>query len=408
MTEPEKSLRDRIYSIDLLRGIVMMIMLIDHTRDFVHAGAMQFDPTDLSKTNVAVFLTRWITHYCAPIFVFLAGTSIFLQKLNGKSNSELSRFLFTRGLWLVILEFTVVRFGIVFNLDYLTAFGMVQVIWAIGVSMILMAALIYLPTKIIGAIGILMIVLHNLLDRFQLPPNIAFAGEPSPDVWQIIWMILHQQGLVPIPGTTGVFVAYPLIPWIGVMAAGYAFGTLYGWERERRRKWLYVLGGAATFLFVVIRLTNLYGDPAMWSTQNTPLFTILSFLNTTKYPPSLLFLLMTLGPGLLVLGLTEKIDGKAIWHRIAITFGRVPMFFYILQWFTAHLSGLVLTLMAGKDISYFFGSPMGSGQPPPDDAGFPLWVVYAAWFVGLLILYPLCAWWGRLKQQNKHWVFSYL
>lgn len=402
------TLKERIYSIDLLRGVVMMIMLIDHTREFVHAGAMQFDPTDLSKTNVAVFFTRWITHYCAPIFVFLAGTSIFLQKLNGKSNSELSRFLLTRGLWLVFLEFTVVRFGIVFNLDYQSSFGMVQVIWAIGVSMIVMAALVYLPTKIVGTIGIAMIVLHNLLDRFQIPPNIAFGGEPLPDIWQIVWLILHQQGVVPIPGTSGVFVAYPLIPWIGVMAAGYAFGTLYGIERGQRRKWLLVLGLASTVLFVVVRLTNLYGDPSAWSAQDTPAFTFLSFINTTKYPPSLLFLLMTLGPASLILAVTDKVDGKAIWQRICITFGRVPMFFYILQWFMAHLSGVVLSWVAGKDISYFFGNPMASGQPPPADAGFPLWVVYAAWIGGLIILYPLCLWWGNLKRRNKHWALSYL
>lgn len=401
-------LKQRIYSIDLLRGVVMMIMLIDHTREFVHAGAMQFDPTDLSKTSVAVFLTRWITHYCAPTFVFLAGTSIFLQKLNGKSNAELSRFLWTRGLWLVILEFTLVRFGIVFNLDYSASFGMVQVIWVIGVSMIVMAALIYLPVKVVGGVGVAMIVMHNLLDRFQVPPETAFMGTPAPDLSQIMILIFHQQGVVPIPGTSGVFVAYPLIPWIGVMAAGYAFGTLYAKEREQRRKWLMMLGVTMTLLFVVIRLTNAYGDPSAWATQETPGFTFLSFLNTTKYPPSLLFLLMTLGPAMLVLALTDKIDGKAIWERICITFGRVPMFFYILQWFTAHLSGVVLSWLAGKDIRYFFGNPMASGQPPPADAGFPLWVVYAAWAVGLFILYPLCAWWGGLKRRNKHWALSYL
>ncbi len=410
--EPEPTIspepvKERIFSIDLLRGIVMMIMLLDHTRDFVHAGAMQFDPTDLSKTNVALFFTRWITHFCAPIFVFLAGTSIFLQKQYGKSTSELSRFLLTRGLWLVFLEFTVIRFVVVFNLDYYSAFGMAQVIWAIGMSMIVMAALVYFPTKFVGVMGIMMIVLHNLLDRFQIPPNIAFAGETPPDVWQAIWIILHQQGVVPIPGTSGAFVAYPLIPWIGVMAAGYAFGTLYGMERERRRKWLFILGGAATLLFIVIRLTNIYGDPAPWSAQDTPAFTFLSFINTTKYPPSLLYLLMTLGPAMIVLGLTDKIDGKAVWQRIGITFGRVPMFFYILQWFWAHLSGIVLSLLTGKDIGYFFGSPI-SGQPPPEDAGFPLWVVYAAWISGLIILYPLCAWWGKVKRKNKHWALSYL
>jgi len=403
-----QTIKERIYSIDLLRGVVMMIMLIDHTREFVHAGAMQFDPTDLSKTSVAVFFTRWITHYCAPIFVFLAGTSIFLQKLYGKSNAELSRFLWARGLWLVILEFTVVRFGIVFNLDYSATFGMVQVIWVIGVSMIVMAALIYLPVKIVGAVGVAMIALHNLLDRLQVPPETAFMGTPPPDLWQILMLIFHQQGVVPIPGTSGVFVAYPLIPWIGVMAAGYAFGMLYARERGQRRRWLAVLGVTMTLLFIVIRLTNAYGDPSAWAAQDTPGFTFLSFLNTTKYPPSLLFLLMTLGPAMLVLALTDKIDGKAIWERICITFGRVPMFFYILQWLMAHLSGIVLSWLAGKDISHFFGNPMASGQPPPADAGFPLWVVYAAWAVGLVILYPLCAWWGGLKRRNKHWVFSYL
>ncbi len=408
MSETTAVIKERIYSIDLLRGVVMMIMLIDHTRDFVHAGAMQFDPTDLSKTNVALFFTRWITHFCAPVFVFLAGTSIYLQKLYGKTNAELSRFLFTRGLWLVFLEFTVVRFGIVFNFDYYSNFGMVQVIWAIGVSMIVMAALIWLPIRLVGAIGIAMIFLHNVFDRFQVPPETAFMGTPPPDLSQIMMMIFHQQGVVPIPGSAGgVFVAYPLIPWIGVMAAGYAFGTLYAKERETRRKWLYVLGAAATLLFVVVRLTNFYGDPAPWTAQDTPAFTFLSFLNTTKYPPSFLYLMMTLGPALIVLALTDKIDGKVIWERICITFGRVPMLFYILQWFWAHLSGIVLTVLAGKDVSYLFGAPMG-GTSPPSDAGFPLWVVYAAVLAGLIVLYPLCAWWGRLKQRNKHWALSYL
>lgn len=407
MSETAATIKERIYSIDMLRGIVMIVMLLDHTRDFVHAGALQFDPTDLSNTNTAVFFTRWITHFCAPIFVFLAGTSIYLQRMYGKSNAELSRFLWTRGLWLIILEFTVVRFGYSFNLDY-SFFGMAQVIWVIGVSMIVMAALIYLPVKLVGAIGIAMIVLHNLLDGIQIPPNIAFMGDPPPDLSQAIWLIVHQQGVIPITSGSRAFTAYPLIPWIGVMAAGYAFGTFYGWEPERRRRWLFVLGGGAMMLFVVVRFTNVYGDPSAWSVQDTPVFTLLSFLNTTKYPASLLFLLMTLGPGLIVLALTDRIDGNNLWQRICITFGRVPMFFYILQWFTAHGLGIVLSLLAGKAVGHYFANMMDMGQTVPPDHGFPLWVVYAAWIGGLLILYPLCYWYGNLKRRNKHWAFSYL
>lgn len=401
-----EKLKERIYSIDLLRGVVMMIMLLDHTRDFVHHGALLSDPTDLATTNVPLFFTRWITHYCAPTFVFLSGISIYLQRLNGKSNSELSRFLFTRGLWLILLEFTVVRFAIVFNLDY-SFFGMAQVIWVIGVSMIAMAALIYLPVKVTGVIGLAMILLHNLLDRFQLPPNVAFSG--TADLGQRFWLIFHQMGVVPLVSEGPViFFAYPLIPWIGVMAAGWAFGTIYDWEAERRRKTLYIVGVAATVLFIVVRFSNLYGDPSAWSTQPSASFTILSFLNATKYPPSLLFLLMTVGPAMIVLAATDGISGKGIGQRIAITFGRVPMFFYLLQWFTAHGFGILLSLIVGKSISYFFMNFGGNSAAAPPDYGFSLPVVYAAWIGGLIILFPLCYWYGEYKRKNKHWLLSYL
>jgi len=400
-------IKRRIHSVDFVRGVVMMIMLLDHVREFVHAGALISDPTNPATTTPEVFFTRWITHFCAPIFVFLAGTSIYLQKLNGKRNAELSRFLWTRGLFLIFLEFTIIRFGIVFNFDY-SFFGMAQVIWVIGVSMAAMAALIYLPVRVVGTIGVLMIVLHNLLDRFNVPPNIAFAGAPPPDLGQILTIILHQIGIVPIGGGSQIFFAYALIPWVGVMMAGYAFGTVYSWETDNRRKFLLVLGAIAVGLFILIRLTNLYGDPAPWSTQAHPIATFLSYLNVTKYPPSLLFLLMTLGPGLLVLAATDGIDGKAIWQRIAITYGRVPMFYYILQWFTAHGAGVLLTYAAGIDASYLFLKLFEMGPAAPPGHGFSLGVTYAVWLVGLLILYPLCAWWGRLKQRNKHWALSYL
>jgi len=407
MTETQK-LSQRIYSIDLLRGIVMMIMLLDHTREFVHAGALTSDPTDPATTTVAVFFTRWITHFCAPTFVFLSGVSIYLQKMNGKTNAELCRFLWTRGLWLVFLEFTIVRFGITFNLDY-SFFGMAQVIWVIGVSMILMAALVYLPVKIVGYAGLAMILLHNLLDAFRIPPNIAFAGNPPPDVWQVLWIFLHQQGVVDFfGGTTNSLIAYPLIPWVGVMAAGYAFGTIYGWESEKRRRMLFAIGGVATVLFVAVRLINVYGDPLPWKYHDNSVATVLSFFNTTKYPPSLLYLLMTLGPALVVLALTDRVDGKAVWQRISITFGRVPMFYYILQWFMAHSMGVAISYFAGKDIAYFFGGLLQMGEKAPPDYGFSLGVTYAAWIGGLILLYPLCWWYGNLKRRSKHWVFSYL
>lgn len=408
MQEASQLIKRRINSVDFARGVVMMIMLLDHTREFVHAGALQNDPTNLQTTTAAIFFTRWITHFCAPVFVFLAGTSIYLQKLNGKSNAELSRFLWTRGLWLILLEFTIVRFAIVFNFDY-TFFGMAQVIWVIGVSMVAMAAFVYLPVKVVGAIGVAMIALHNLFDRFLVPPQIAFAGTPPPDILQSLWIILHQPGIIPLfGGAAQVFVAYPLIPWIGVMMAGYALGAMYAWNDERRRKWLLILGGVATALFIVIRFINAYGDPAAWSMQQSPLFTFLSFINTTKYPPSLLFLLMTLGPALIVLALMDKIDGNAVWQRIGIVYGRVPMFYYILQWFVAHSAGIFITLAAGKSIDYFFMNLLEMGQQAPPDHGFSLAVAYAAWITGLIVLYPLCLYYGRFKRKSEHSIFGYL
>ena len=404
-------IQERIYSIDFLRGVVMMLMLLDHTRDFVHHGALMSDPTDPATTTVPLFFTRWITHYCAPTFVFLSGISIYLQKQSGKTNAELSRFLFTRGLWLIFLEFTVVRFGIVFGFDY-SFFGMAQVIWVIGVSMVAMAALIYLPVRIVGVAALLMIVLHDLLDRFQLPPNIAFGEGPAavdPTWAQSLWIILHQVGNVPLVSHGPViFFLYPLIPWVGVMAAGWAFGTIYTWEAERRRNILFTVGIAATILFVVIRFTNFYGDPAPWSTQASGSHTFLSFLNTSKYPPSLLFLLMTLGPAMIVLALTDGISGRAIWQRIAITFGRVPMFFYLLQWFTAHGMAVVLSFLAGKEIAYLFMNVGENIKALPPEHGFSLGVVYAAWIAGLIILYPLCYWYGNYKRRKKSWWLSYL
>jgi uncharacterized membrane protein len=410
MSQIIEKIHRRIDSVDFLRGLVMVIMLIDHTREYVHADAFHSTPTDLTKTNVALFFTRWITHLCAPTFVFLAGTSIYLQKMRGKSLSELSKFLLTRGLWLILLEFTVVRFSLFFNFDY-SFFGLVEVIWIFGVSMIILAALIYLPVRVVGAFGIGIIAVHNLLDRIAVSPAISMAGTPAPNFLQSLWLFLHQPGFVPLAENVKLFVAYPILPWVGVMAAGYALGGVYTWEAERRRKFLLKLGLALSSLFIIIRAINLYGDPQPWSTQPSPLFTVLSFLNTTKYPASLLFLLMTLGPALIILAWTDKINAPnkdSFLTRIFITFGRVPLFYFILQMFVAHIFGVLLSLLAGKAVGFYFLNFPASSTDAPPGAGFPLGVVYAAWLAGLVILYPLCRWYGKIKQGRRGFPFSYL
>src|SRR5215216_1134709 len=319
----------RIDSIDLLRGMVMVVMMLDHTRDFVHNAALQFDPSDLSRTNVALFLTRWITHFCAPVFVFLAGTGAYLQFARGKSKAELSRFLVTRGLWLIFLELTIVKLGVFFNPD-IRFLGFLQVIWVIGVSMIILAALIYLPKSVIAAFGLLMIALHNLLDPIRVE-GWHGPGTPAPGIGEKLWIVLHQAFYAfPILSEPSPVVAviYPLIPWVGVMAVGYVFGTLYQLSAQRRRRLLVMIGSGATLLFIVIRAINIYGDPNKWSQQKNFVFTVLSFVNTTKYPPSLLFLLMTLGPAILALALFEANAAGGWIRRFFVTFGRVPLFFY--------------------------------------------------------------------------------
>lgn len=423
-SQPEhlKPKRTRIDSIDLLRGIVMVIMMLDHTRDFVHRDVLQgFDPTDLSRTNVILFFTRWITHFCAPVFVFLAGTGSYLQLIRGKSKRDLSRFLITRGLWLILLEFTVVRISVFLNVDY-RFLGVMQVIWVIGVSMILLAALIHLPLRVVAGFGIGMIALHNLLDRYKVQGGWQGPDSPVPSYWAKLYFILHQPfEAFPLLGFPSPVVAviYPLIPWVGVMAAGYAFGALYLLDAQRRRRILIIMGGVATGLFIILRSSNLYGDPSQWSPQTSTVFTVLSFLNTTKYPPSLLFLLMTLGPAMFALAWFESNQNASTDPGLArqplkvkirnafITFGRVPLFFYLLQWPTAHFLSILLHLAAGKPIRWMFGSQIGSSGPPPG-SGFNLAVVYGCWIVGVVLLYPLCKWFAELKQRRSDRWLSYL
>ena len=400
--------KTRVDSIDLLRGIVMVIMMLDHTRDFIHNAAFQFDPLDPTQTNPALFFTRWITHFCAPTFVFLAGTGIYLQFSRGKSKTDLSRFLITRGLWLIFLEFSLVRLGAFFNVEP-KFLMMMQVIWVIGLSMILMSALIHLPLKVLAAFGLIMIALHNLLDPFRIQG--AF-GNPNLGFLQKLWIILHQQGAFQIAGSRSpvLLVLYPLIPWLGVMAVGYAFGSLYKKAPAERKRLLVTIGLIAVGLFVVIRGINIYGDPQQWSWQSRGLlYTALSFLNTAKYPPSLLYLLMTLGPSILALAVFEAGNAKppSGLRKFFITFGRVPLFFYLLQWPTAHLISLILHYSFGKPTWWLFKTPIDWNNIGPD-MGFNLGVVYLSWIAGVMLLYPLCRWFAGVKQRRRDWWLSYL
>jgi uncharacterized membrane protein len=387
----------RITSIDFLRGVVMIIMAMDHTRDFFHNGAYFYDPTDLSQTNTSVFFTRWITHFCAPVFVFLAGTSAFLSSQR-KTKKELAVFLLTRGLWLIFLEISFINFGWYFDIHFTNLFDL-GVFWALGGSMIALAGLIFFPLPIIFAIGAIFIFGHNLLDNFHFPGY---------DLKAQAWGLLHDPKPIQFFGKSG-FSAYPIIPWIGVMALGYCLGGLYtkSIAANKRRGVLITLGVLSILLFIVIRLMNFYGDPKPWSEQMKPGFTFLSFFNVTKYPPSLLFVLMTLGPALIFLAFAEKPLGK-LTHMIS-TFGRVPLFYYLLHLYLIHLLAMLAAELTGFGWSSMVLSVWITDNPSLDGYGFSLLVTYLIWIGIVASLYPICKWYDRYKSANKqNWWLSYL
>mgnify|MGYP000990313859 CR=1 FL=1 len=371
--------RTRDEAIDALRGAVMVLMALDHTRDFWGDGRR--DPTNLITTSVALFATRWVTHYCAPVFVLLAGVSAWISA-EGRSPATATRALVTRGLWLVALELTVVRFGWLFNLDY--RFTFVQVIWAIGWSMVCLAGLARLGTQGAALVGAAMVLGHNLFDGLHAERFGALA-------W--LWRVLHDGGrLEPVTGHR-VFVAYPLVPWIGVMALGYALGPWMRFDVARRRRALLRTGAALTVAFVLLRAANVYGDPSPWASQPRAGFTLLSFVRCTKYPPSLDYLLMTLGPSLMVWG---ALTGRALGRwRAVVTFGRVPLFFYL-----AHLP--LLHAMAGLWLYAHGGwAAIEAAQRSDAGTGGSLPLVYAAWAAGLALLWPLCRWFEGVKARHR-------
>jgi len=383
--------RRRIDSVDILRGLVMVIMALDHSRDFFSRA--RFDPLDLARTTPALYFTRWITHFCAPVFVFLAGTGAYLSGLRGRSKGELARFLWTRGLWLVIVEATIVSFGWSFDTGFHAI--VLQVIWAIGWSMVFLALLVRLPVGVVGALGVAIVAFHNLLDPIRPARFGTFA-------W--VWNVLHVNSWTPIaaPGGHAFLVVYPLVPWIGVIAAGYAFGIVYTWAPERRRRFLGIGGAALSLLFVVLRWTNVYGDPHRWSVQKDGMYTVMSFLNCEKYPPSLLYLLMTLGPAIALLAVLERPAGP-LASKVCV-YGRVPFFYYVLHIPLIHAMAVAVFLV-------LYGPAMlryGPANPPPPDFGFGLPFVYAVWLLAVAILYLPCRWYAALKARRREAWLSYL
>jgi uncharacterized membrane protein len=385
----------RIESIDVLRGAVMVLMALDHVRDYF--GAAGINPTDPATTTVPLFFTRWITHFCAPAFFLLTGTGAWFRgRRNGQR--DLARFLATRGAWLIVLETVIMRcLGWQFNFDFRVTF--LIVLWALGWSMITLSVLVRWSPGVAAAFGLTLIAGHNLLDGVSAS---AF-GAARP-----LWLILHQPGLLVAGPERFVLVTYPLIPWVGVTAVGYALGRVIEWEGAGRRAFLWRIGLALTVAFVALRWLNAYGDPVPWAGQRSGVFTALSFLNATKYPPSLLFLLMTLGPALLFLRAIDT--GTPWWLRPAAVLGKVPLFYFVLHVPLIHLLALMTSWHRYGAVHWMFESSRPDQFPFAQPPGWPLPlpIVYAVWIVVVVVMFPLCRWFAGLKARRRDWWLSYL
>jgi uncharacterized membrane protein len=402
----------RLDSVDVLRGLIMVFMALDHVRDFF--THLHFPPEDMTQTWPALFLTRWLTHFSAPGFFFLAGIGAYLSLARGRTPARVSHFLWTRGLWLVFLEMTIIGYAWTF----LPSFGFGGVIWALGWCMVGMALVVRLPLPWVAAFGAILVAGHHLLDGVQAP---AFGKL----YW--LWMILHQPGFIPLPRPSfvhlppgaffGFFVLYVLVPWVGVMALGYAFGTVLRRPPEERQRWTLRIGLAATALFVVLRGFNAYGDPARgfigsenWSVQDSLGMTLVSFFNTNKYPPSLQFLLMTLGPSLIALAWFDRLavkDKLGAIGRFFVVFGRVPLFYYILHLFLIHSMAVGVALAWGQPYEWLLHGGFFMSFAPPG-YGHNLPFIYLIWATAIVILYFPCKWYMDLKARRRDWWLSYL
>ena len=372
----------RIAPVDALRGLVMILMALDHTREFLHSAAVQFDAEDLARTSAALFLTRWVTHFCAPVFVLTAGLGAWFWRASGRTTRELSRFLLTRGLWLILLELTALRLAYSFSPGGPV---LLTILWAIGASMLVLAALVHLPPRALAVVALAVVALHNAADAFQ------------PDSWP--WKLLHERGVI-AAGPVVVVVGYPLVPWFAVMALGFALGPVMALDPGRRRRRLLTFGLLATAAFVALRLVNAYGDPQPWAPPG-----LLSFLRCTKYPPSLQFLLMTLGPALVALAWLDRL--RIPRTSPLLVFGRVPLFYFLLHLYLVHAVAVVFALVRYGRAGFLFGAPPNADTYPAG-YGYPLWAVYLAWLGVVAAAYLPCRWFAGVKARRRHWWLAYL
>ena len=372
-------------------------MALDHVRDFFHVGAMSFQADDLTKTTVAIFFTRWVTHFCAPVFMLTTGMGAYLWGSKpGRTKADLTRCLVSRGAWLIFLEFTVLRLG--YFLSLTSSPWLLTILWAIGWSMIALGLLIHIPLNVLAPLSVSVIALHNAADSVTS----GVFGPLAP-----LWKFLHEPGAI-IAGKTVFFVGYPVVPWLFVMSAGYCLGHLFQQDEGTRRRWLMGLGAGMTIGFLVLRALNVYGDPRPWS-SDIPGMTVLSFLRTLKYPPSLLFLLMTLGPALLLLSWYDRLDWQP--KNPLLIIGRVPLFFFVTHFWLAHLLEFPLAFIRYGEVGFLLGPLPSMGGPAaayPTGFGYSLPETYAIWLLVLALCYPLCRWFASVKERRSDWWLGYL
>jgi uncharacterized membrane protein len=381
----------RINSIDIVRGIVMVIMALDHVRDLLHTTSITQSPTDLNTTTPALFFTRWITHLCAPVFVFLSGTSAFISFINKDNVKDSRSFLLTRGIWLIILEFTLVNFGVWFDIHF--SIFLFDVIAAIGFGFIILGLLLKLSSKTIGIIGIAILILHNLA------PLIPFAEN---SIFKMVLMPLFAPGAFPIGGGKTFIMGYPLVPWLGIMLTGFGAGKFFLLETTKRKSLFLKIGLVSMALFVIIRFINIYGDAVPWTSQKNGFYTFLSFINVTKYPPSLVFCLLFLGIMFVILSMVEGMQNR--FTRFTTVYGKVPLFYFLIHWYIIHPIVFVMVFAQGfKSSDLLFGFNFGR---PKEGSGFELWAIYLIWIGVVIILYPICKWYGRYKEfhTEKKWL----